>query len=139
MPILTNRRYSLASSAPISDGTMIADDDKPIGAPVLPESRRDRLSVWVAEHRWAVLVIRLAGGLILVIVVALVFRTDFAWGTVIAFVVGAVLGGRVGETEKERGDTLLGASESLPREFGDHFPPPPATGSEGRYARPRHM
>jgi hypothetical protein len=118
---------------------MFAEDDRPIGAPVLPERRRDRLSVWVAEHRWAVPLIRLAGGLCLVAVAALVFRADLAWDEVVAFVVGAALGGEVAEREKERGDVLRTPPDLLPHEFAEYFPQPPAPESDGRYFRPRHM
>jgi hypothetical protein len=120
--------------------SVVAEEDRPIGAPVLPESGRDRLSVWVAEHPWAVPALRLAGGLTLVAVVALVFRADFPWDNVVAFVVGVVLGDIVGEREKERGDTVLeGRMESLPSEFADVVRQPPADPAEGRYFRPRHM
>ena len=120
-------------------GPMFAEDDRPIGAPVLAENRRDRLSVWVAEHRWAVPLIRLAAGLSLVAVTALVFRADLPWDKVIAFVTGAALAGQVAEREKERGDTLRTPPDLLPHEFAEYFPQPPATESDSRYVRPRHM
>jgi hypothetical protein len=118
---------------------MLTEDERPIGAPILAESRRDRLSVWVAEHRLALPLIRLAVGLILLAAVALVFRADFPWAKVVAFIVGTVLGDKVGEREKERGDTLLTPPDSLPKEFADAFDQPPATRSDGRYIRPSHM
>jgi hypothetical protein len=118
---------------------MLPEDDRPIGAPILAERRRDRLSVWVAEHRWAVPSFRLAGGLSLVAVTALVFRAGLPWDKVVAFVVGAALGGGVAEREKERGDALRRPPDSLPREFTEYFAQPPATESDGRYYRPRHM
>ena len=120
-------------------GLMLAEDDRPIGAPILAERRRDRLSVWFAEHRWAVPVIRLAGGLSLVAVTALVFHADLPWDKVVAFVVGAALCGEVAEHERERGDALSAPPDLLPHEFADHFARPPAAETDGRYLRPRHM
>jgi hypothetical protein len=119
---------------------MVAEDDRPIGAPVLPVSRRDRLSVWVAAHRWAVPIIRLAAGLIPVAVLALVFGADFPLAKVIAFVICAVLGDKIGEREKERGDALRDfpvPPDSLPGEFAEYFHQPPDPRSDGRYIRPQ--
>jgi hypothetical protein len=97
---------------------------------VLPASGRDRLSIWVAEHRWAVPLMRLAVGLGLVGVSVLVFGADLGVAKVIGVVVGAAFGGKAGEREKERGDRLLetlfpggglpAASESVPSEFAEH-------------------
>jgi hypothetical protein len=105
------------------------------------------LSVWIAEHRWVVVVIRLVGGLSLVAVAALAFGRGFPWARVIAFVVGAVLGDQAGEREGRRGDTLLetlrfggdlpAPPESLPREFAEYFHQPPDPRDDGRYFGPR--
>jgi hypothetical protein len=118
---------------------MLTEDDRPIGAPVLVQRRRDRMCVWVAEHRWAVPLLRLAGGLSVLAVVAFVVRADLPWHSVVAFLVGLVLADTVGERAKERGDTLRAPPDSLPREFAEYFDQPPATESDGRYIRPRHM
>jgi hypothetical protein len=122
---------------------MVAEDDRPIGAPVLPATRRDRFSVWVAEHPWAVPVIRLVAGLGLVAVAWLVFGSEVPLAKVIAFVVGVATGGGAAEHEKERGETLLEAllsggdlpapPESLPSEFAEYFHQPPDPRSDGRY------
>jgi uncharacterized membrane protein YraQ (UPF0718 family) len=113
---------------------VITEADRPIGAPVLPESRRDRVSVWVAEHPWAVPAFRLVGGLTLVVVVALVFRADFPWDKIVAFVVGSVLGDAIGEREKERGDTFRESSAE-----SAYVDQRAATQSDSRYFRPPHM
>jgi hypothetical protein len=127
------RRRSRADAS-----AMLVEDDRPIGAPVLAQRRRDRLSVWVAEHPWAVRVARLVGGLTLVAVVALVFRADLPWANVVLFVIGAVVADKVAEHEKDRGDALRVPADLLPHEFAEHFPEPAAE-SDGRYMRPRHM
>jgi hypothetical protein len=122
---------------------MVADEDTPIGAPILPESRRDRLSVWIAEHPWVVPIIRLAGGLGLVAVAVLVLGVHLPLAKVIAFVIGVATGGHAGEHEKERGETLLEAMlsggdlpappESLPSEFDEFFHQPPDPRMDPRY------
>ena len=122
---------------------MITEDDRPIGAPVLRQTRRDRLSIWIAEHRWAVPVIRLVGGLSLTGVAILAFGTPFHVGKLIVFVIGVALGGRAREREKERGDTLLDALRtggdmpapptSLPSEFDAYFHQSPDPRSDDRY------
>ena len=117
---------------------MESQDDRPIGAPVLAERRRDRLSIWIAKHGWAVPLIRFAGGVTLFAAVALVFDADWAWGKVVGFVIGAVVGDRVGEHEKERGERLGAPPDALPSEFKQYFPVPPATESESRYLRRRY-
>jgi hypothetical protein len=117
---------------------VIAEDDRPIGAPVLPERRRDRFSVYVAEHGWAVPVIRVAAGLCLASIVWLVFDSDWALDKLLAFVVGSGLGHIFGESEAERGETLGGGGpESLPAEFAEHFHTPPDPRYDGRYVRPQ--
>lgn len=118
---------------------MLAEDDRPIGAPVLAQRRRDRLSVWVAEHPWAVRVARLVGALTLVAVVALAFRADLPWARVVVFVIGAAMADKVVTHEKDRGDALRVPPDLLPHEFAEHFNQPPAPESDGRYMRPRHM
>jgi hypothetical protein len=125
---------------------VVAGEDRPIGSPVLA-SRRDRFSVWVAEHRWAVSLIRVAAGLGLVGVMTLVAGAHFHLGQVIAFVIGAGLGGEAGEREKERGDSVIetlfsvldlpAPPESLPKEFAGYFHQPPDPRMDGRYFRPR--
>jgi hypothetical protein len=122
---------------------MVTDDDKPIGAPVLPESRRDRVSVWIAEHSWVLPIIRIAGGLGLVAVAVLGFGVHYPLAKLALFVIGALSGGEAGEREKERGDTLLDAilaggdppepPESLPREFDEFVPRPPDPRGDDRY------
>ena len=122
---------------------MVTDDDKPLGAPVLPESRRDRIAVWIAEHRWAVPVIRIAGGLVLVAVAVLAFGVLYPVTKLVAFVIGAATSGLAGEREKERGDTLLetlrtggdlpAPPEGMPGEFADHFHQPPDPRLDDRY------
>jgi hypothetical protein len=118
--------------------TMETRDDRPIGAPILAERRRDRLSIWIAKHRWAVPLIRLAGGVTFLATVALVFDPSWAWDKVAAFVAGAIVGDTVGEHEKERGDRLGAPPDSLPSEFKEYFKVPPATESDGRYLRRRY-
>jgi hypothetical protein len=105
------------------------------------------LSIWIAGHRWAVLLIRVVAGLSLVAVATLAFGVHFHLGQVIAFVVGAVLGGEAGEREKERGDRVIetlfsvfdlpSPPESLPKEFAEYFHQPPDPRMDGRYFRPR--
>jgi hypothetical protein len=122
---------------------MSADDEKPIGAPVLPERRRDRVAVWMAEHRWAVPVIRIVGGLALVAVAVLCFGFVYPLSKLIAFVIGAATSGHAAEREQERGDTLLEAlleggampapPESIPREFAEHFHQPRDPRDDDRY------
>jgi hypothetical protein len=136
------RRYAM-----MRHGSMVAEDDSPVGAPVLPESGRDRLSVWVAEHGWAVPIMRLVVGLSLVAVSALVFGTHLPWGKVVVFVIGARLGGEAGEREKQRGDRLLetllsgghvpAPPEAMPREFAEYAREPPDPRMDGRYLRYR--
>jgi hypothetical protein len=105
---------------------MIADDDTPIGAPALPPTRRDRLSIWIADHSGASALIRVAIGLTLVAVTALVFRADMHWDKLIAFVVGVALGNTIVEHERER-------AESLP---GDRLHGPPVRAVDSRHYRP---
>jgi hypothetical protein len=122
---------------------MVAEDDRPIGAPVLAASRRDRLSVWIAEHPWAAPVIRIAGGLALVAVAVLAFGALYPVSKLVAFVIGAAAGGRAGHQEQERGETFLEAlgtggdmpapPPSLPGEFDEYFHQPPDPRSDGRY------
>jgi hypothetical protein len=124
---------------------MVAGDDIPVGAPVLPQSGRDRLSVWVAKHRWAVRLMRVAVGLSLYAVSALVFGAHVGVGKVMSFVVGAALGGRAGEREKDRGDELIGilfpggglpaAPESVPGEFAEYVRRPPDPRMDGHLGR----
>jgi hypothetical protein len=112
---------------------MPVDGDTPIGAPVLRPTRRDRLSIWIAGHEWVVPIVRLAAGLAVATVVALVIGGDLPWDKVLAFVVVVVLGDRLVERESERGDMLLGA-----REFADPVHGPPTKASDNRHYRP-HM
>jgi hypothetical protein len=126
---------------------MVAEDDRPVGAPVLPESGRDRLSVWVAEHGWAVGIMRLVVGLSLVGVSALVFGTHVGVGKLVSFAIGAAMGGEAGEREKKRGDRLIetllsggnvpAPPEALPREFAEYARRPPDPRMDGRYLRHR--
>jgi hypothetical protein len=99
---------------------MVVEGDTPLGAPALPESGRDRLSVWVAQHRWAVPALRIVVGLGLFAASALLFGTHLPVVKVVAFVVGTSLGGKAGEREKERGDRILETVLA-----GGHLPPPP--------------
>ena len=119
------------------------DDDKPIGAPVLPESRRDRISVWIAEHRWAVPIIRVVGGLALVAVAVFAFGVVYPVSKLVVFVIGAATSGRAGRHERDRGDTLLetlrtggdlpAPPEGIPGEFAEHFHQPPDPRLDDRY------
>jgi hypothetical protein len=92
------------------------------------------LSVWVAQHRWAVPALRIVVGLGLLAVSVLVFGTHLHVVKLVAFVVGTALGGRAGEREKERGDGILetvlaGAlpppPEAVPSEFAEYVRRPP--------------
>jgi hypothetical protein len=92
------------------------------------------LSIWVAEHRWAVPILRLAVGLGLVGVSVLVLGADLGVARIIGVVVGAALGGKAGEREKGRGDRILetllsgvdlpAPPESLPSEFAEYVHQP---------------
>jgi hypothetical protein len=92
------------------------------------------LSVWVAQHRWAVPALRIVVGLGLVAVSVLLFGTHLHVVKLVAFVVGTALGGKAGESEKERGDNILetvlaGAlpppPEAVPSEFAEYVRRPP--------------
>jgi hypothetical protein len=123
------------------------EEERPIGSPILPESRRDWLSVWVAQHRWAVSIARVVSGLTFLVVMTLVFGADFHVGQLIAFVVGAALGGQAGERETERGDRVIevllslgdlpAPPESVPSEFSEYFHQPADPRTDARFFRPR--
>jgi hypothetical protein len=125
---------------------MVAEEERPIGSPILPERRRDRLSVWVAEHRWTVSIVRVVSGLTLVVVMTFVFGVDYHAGQLIAFVVGAALGGQAGERETERGDRVIeillslgdlpAPPESVPSEFSEYFRQPADPRTDARFFRP---
>jgi hypothetical protein len=73
---------------------------------------------------------RLASGVALVAVGALVFDADLPSAAVLTFVVGLVLGDRLVEREKERGETFL---DGLPSEFSGHVQRPPASVPDSRH------
>jgi hypothetical protein len=122
---------------------MVRDDDKPIGAPVLAETRRDGISVWIAEHRWAVPIIRIVGGLGVLAVAVLGFGVVYPVSKLVAFVIGAATSGLAGRHERERGDTLLetlrtggdlpAPPEGMTSEFAEHFHQPPDPRLDDRY------
>jgi hypothetical protein len=116
-------------------GSMVVEGETPLGAPAVPEGGRDRLSVWVARHGWAVPALRIVVGLGLFAASALLFGTHLPVVKVVAFVVGTSLGGKAGEREKERGDSILETvfaggylpppPEAVPSEFAEYVPRPP--------------
>lgn len=115
-------------------------DEKPIGAPRLPTTRRDRFGVWLHEHQWAQAGLRIAGGLVALGVAVLVFGSDVDWVKLVIFIVGAAFAGEASDREERRGgeivDELLGdyePRESLPAEFGEHVHRRPDPRREGRY------
>jgi hypothetical protein len=122
---------------------MITDDEKPIGAPVLRQTTRDRIAVWIAEHPWAVPAIRITGGLGLAAIAVFCFGVHYPLTKLVFFVIGAAGGGGAGKHERERGDTILDTlladshlaepAESLPSEFDEFVPRTPDPMEDPRY------
>jgi hypothetical protein len=105
--------------------------------------RRIRIAIWIAEHRWAVPVIRVVGGLALVAVAVVCLGAAYPLTKLVLFALGTATSGRAGEREKERGDTLMeilrtggdlpAPPEGLPDEFAEHFHQPPDPRMDDRY------
>lgn len=122
---------------------MTTDDEKPIGAPVLRPTRRDRIAVWIANHPWAVPAIRITGGLGLMAIAVFGFGVHYPLAKLVVFVIGAAGGGGAGKHERERGDTILDTlladsslgepAESLPSEFDELVPRAPEPTDDSRY------
>jgi hypothetical protein len=118
---------------------MGADDETPLGAPVLPPPRRRRAAVWVAEHPWSVHVIRWGCAAALLLAVTSILGTTELLGKLAALVAGALLGGLGGERVRRHGEEEIRLAESVPREFASHFPDAPDNRFGGIHDRPRFM
>jgi hypothetical protein len=118
---------------------MVAEDERPIGAPVLEPRPRRRVAVWVARHPWSVHVIRWGCAVALVLAVTLVLGTTELLEKLAALVIGALLGGVGGERVRHRGEEEIRMAEYLPREFAGHFPDVPDNKFGGVHDRPRFM